>query len=80
MKCVYVLRSGAAPDQVYVGVTGDLRRRLAEHNAGKGRHTRRFLPWTCVVALEFAQDGKAEAFERYLKTGSGRAFLKRHFL
>ena len=79
MKYVYVLQSRASPEQRYVGVTGDLRRRLAEHNARKCRHTRKHAPWTCVLALRFLDDSKADAFERYLKTGSGRAFAKRHF-
>jgi len=80
MKHVYVLTSQTSPGQSYVGLTGDLQRRLAEHNAGKCRHTRKYAPWRCLVALRFAQDSKADDFEKYLKTGSGRAFLKRHFL
>jgi hypothetical protein len=31
------------------------------------------------VALAFADDDKATAFEAYLETGSGWAFAKRHF-
>ncbi len=80
MKYVYVLASNSTPNQTYVGVTGNIERRLAEHNGGKCRHTSKYIPWTCLVALRFANDAKAGAFERYLKTGSGRAFLKRHFL
>jgi len=80
MKYVYVLASNSAPNQTYVGVTSDIERRLAEHNGGRCRHTSKYIPWTCLVALRFASDAKADAFERYLKTGSGRAFLKRHFL
>jgi hypothetical protein len=36
-------------------------------------------PWELVVAVYFADRQKAEAFERYLKHGSGHAFAKRHF-
>jgi hypothetical protein len=36
-------------------------------------------PWTLVVALEFTDEALAKRFEKYLKSGSGRAFAKRHF-
>jgi predicted GIY-YIG superfamily endonuclease len=62
-----------------VGSTGDLRRRLGEHNAGKSPHTAAHAPWKVEVALHFADDAKAKAFERYLKGGSGHAFARRHF-
>ena len=80
MKYVYVLTSQASPGRPYVGVTCDLKRRLSEHDRGKGRHTKKYAPWRCLVAMRFAQGSKADDFEKYLKTGSGRAFLKRHFL
>jgi putative endonuclease len=79
MRYVYLLRSLSHPDHRYVGSTQDLPRRLDEHNAGKSPHTSKFVPWTCVVALRFTDDAKADAFERYLKPGSGRAFANRHF-
>lgn len=80
MKYVYVLASNSVPNQTYVGVTGDIERRLREHNSGKCRHTRKYRAWECIVALRFADDMKADQFEKYLKSGSGRAFLKRHFI
>jgi len=36
-------------------------------------------PWHLLVSLEFRTAEAAGQFERYLKTGSGRAFAKRHF-
>jgi predicted GIY-YIG superfamily endonuclease len=80
MKYVYVLASTSVPDQTYVGMTNDLQRRRTEHNAGKCKYTSKYAPWTCLVALRFANDAKADQFEKYLKSGSGRAFTKRHFL
>jgi predicted GIY-YIG superfamily endonuclease len=77
---VYVLRSTLDADRYYVGVTSDLLSRLATHNSGGSVHTRRDRPWRLVVSLEFARVESAVAFERYLKTGSGRAFAKRHFI
>ena len=79
MRYVSLLRSQAVPAETYVGATRDLQRRLAEHNARKCRHTRKYAPWSCALAMRFEDDATADAFERYLKTGSGRAFAKRHF-
>lgn len=78
MKCVYLLRSLSDPSRKYTGITSDLDKRLADHNAGKSPHTRKFAPWQCVVSIWFADHAKAEAFETYLKSGSGHAFAKRH--
>ena len=36
-------------------------------------------PWSQVVSMEFPTERAARVFERYLKSGSGRAFAKRHF-
>jgi putative endonuclease len=76
---VYILRSIPEPDRHYVGRTSNVARRLLWHNAGQNVHTARNRPWRIVVSLEFASDEAAFRFERYLKTGSGRAFAKRHF-
>ena len=78
VRTVYLLRSESYPDQTYVGATGDLPRRLEEHNDGKSPHTSKFVPWKCVAAFTFTDDAKADAFEGYLKSGSGRAFACRH--
>jgi putative endonuclease len=77
MFYVYLLCSERAPTQRYVGLTSDLKRRLAEHNAGKSHHTARFLPWRLETYLAFSDPAKATAFERYIKSGSGHAFANR---
>lgn len=79
MKYVYLLENLAIPGKKYVGITLDLNKRLKEHNSGKSPYTNRFKPWKIVVAIRFTDDHKAEAFEKYLKSGSGHAFAKRHF-
>jgi predicted GIY-YIG superfamily endonuclease len=78
-RFVYILRSDMHPDRHYVGVTSDVERRLEWHNTGPSGVTVHHRPWSVVVALEFADPKVAVRFERYLKTGSGRAFAKRHF-
>lgn len=82
MRCfcyVYMLRSEVEPERHYVGLTDDLRSRLSVHNDGSVAHTSRFRPWAIVTAVAFTDRQRAAAFERYLKSGSGRAFAKRHF-
>ena len=79
VRYVYLLESRSHPAKRYVGITEDLKKRLSEHNAGKSPHTSKYAPWCCPVAVRFADHGKARAFEKYLKSGSGYAFAKRHF-
>ena len=77
MKYVYLLESLSHPKETYVGLADDLRARLAAHNAGQSRHTAKFKPWRLVTYIAFSDEAKAVAFERYLKSSSGRAFAKK---
>lgn len=77
MRYVYLLKSEAFIDQRYVGITSDLKRRLADHNAGKSPHTSKYTPWKLVTYVAFSDERKAEIFERYLKSGSGHAFANK---
>ena len=79
MHYAYILRSLSHPDQRYIGSTSDLRARLAKHNAGQVPHTSKFLPWKVETYIAFETLAKAQAFERYLKSGSGHAFAAKHF-
>jgi putative endonuclease len=79
MKYVYLLKSINYPGKRYVGITSDFTSRLKEHNAGKSPHTAKFKPWKTIVAIKFSDNQKANAFEKYLKSGSGHAFANRHF-
>jgi predicted GIY-YIG superfamily endonuclease len=76
---VYILQSEVDPAKFYVGMSSDPARRLEEHNAGKSIHTNKYRPWRLTVTIAFADAAKAITFERYLKSGSGRAFAKKHF-
>jgi putative endonuclease len=77
MRYVYLLQSESVIDQRYVGATSDLKRRLADHNAGKSPHTSKYAPWKLVAYVAFSDEQKAETFERYLKSGSGHAFARK---
>lgn len=78
-RFVYILRSDSHPGRHYVGLTTNVQKRVIAHNAGQSPHTRKACPWSLIVAIEFATQEKAIALEKYLKTGSGRAFATRHF-
>ena len=77
---VYIIQSESTASRYYCETTEDVSRRLAVHNSGGSTHTARFRPRRLVVALEFTSAASAVAFAKYLKTGSGRAFAKRHFV
>ena len=79
LRFVYILCSLSDPSRHYVGSTSDFAGRLAAHNRGTSSHTRKYTPWKPVVVMEFESERTALDFERYLKSGSGRAFAKRHF-
>ena len=75
-RIVYILRNSSDPRRHYVGITDDLAVRMDWHNAGPCGHTVRYRPWSIVVSMAFPSE---RGFEKYLKSGSGRAVAKRHF-
>jgi predicted GIY-YIG superfamily endonuclease len=76
---VYLLQSLSDPSQFYSGLTTDVTARLTAHNEGRSRHTSRHRPWRVLAAIEFVDEATAIRFEKYLKSGSGRAFARKHF-
>ena len=76
---VYVLQSTIDPKRHYTGLTADLGDRLHRHNAGEVSHTAKHRPWHIRSATAFRDRERAAAFERYLKSHSGRVFASRHF-
>ncbi len=78
-RYVYILKNGDSKPHVYSGLTSDVRVRLADHHASRCVHTATYRPWQLHVVIEFHDEQQAIHFERYLKSGSGRAFAKRHF-
>ena len=77
MLYVYILRSLSEPERFYAGVTDDLRERLKRHNAGAVSHTSKYAPWEVKTYVAFSNEKQAFAFERYLKSASGRAFAQK---
>ena len=77
---VYLIQSASNPSRHYVGRTADVAGRLASHNSGESPQTSRYRPWRLVVRIQCVDERIAQAFEKYLKSGSGRAFLERDLL
>ncbi len=75
---VYVLKSEADPTRYYTGLTSNMAARLDAHNAGRCPHTASGKPWIIDVIVEFSDERRAVEFEKYLKSGSGSSFAKRH--
>jgi predicted GIY-YIG superfamily endonuclease len=78
MHYVYFIQSIPFPKQKYIGQTDDLKERFYNHNHGCSKHTTKYKPWKLVMYLGFESKEKAIEFEKYLKSGSGRSFAKKH--
>jgi len=78
MEFVYILK--CADDTYYTGHTANLDERIKRHNKGENTYTRARLPVTIVTYLAFTDKYKAIAFEKYLKSGSGKAFCKKRLI
>ena len=76
---VYIIQS-QKDKTLYIGSTKYLSRRIYQHNYGLSKFTKSRCPWKLVWYCVFPDRIKAENFEKYLKSGSGRAFLKKRFL
>ena len=80
MYYVYIIKSIKFPEEHYVGFSEDLKTRIKDHNSGKSTHTNKFKPWKLIIYFAFQEIQIAKDLEVCLKTGSGRAFFKKHFL
>jgi predicted GIY-YIG superfamily endonuclease len=75
---VYILQSEVNPQRFYTGLTDDLRARLKNHNSGRIVHTAKWKPWRLKTYIALSDRRRAAQLERYLKSASGRAFVRRH--
>lgn len=64
----------------YVGCTSDLKERMKRHSEGRENFTKNHLPVKLVWSCSFQEKSKAFEFEKYLKSGSGRAFAKKRLV
>jgi predicted GIY-YIG superfamily endonuclease len=75
---VYILQ--CADNSHYIGCTSDLLDRINRHNFGQVAYTKTRLPVKVIFTASFPDKYKAYEFEKYLKSGSGRAFTKKHLI
>ncbi len=81
MHYVYILKSDKDPAKFYIGETDNIERRLKEHaNPAKDQYTYKYYPWSLETYISFNNKSIAKRFESYLKTGSGRAFFRKHLI
>ncbi|HOW36565.1 MAG TPA: GIY-YIG nuclease family protein [Candidatus Omnitrophota bacterium] len=77
MFIVYILKSTKFPERHYVGITQNIAKRIKEHNDGDMEYSSRYAPWEVETCITFRDKHLAYEFEKYLKAGSGYAFLKK---
>ncbi|MCB8995284.1 MAG: GIY-YIG nuclease family protein [Bacteroidales bacterium] len=78
MEFTYLLK--CSDNTIYTGHTQDLEKRIKRHNKGENTYTKYRLPVELIFYAVFYDKYKAIAFEKYLKSGSGKAFAKRHLI
>ena len=75
MWYVYVLKS-LSTQRHYTGSTGNLERRLIEHNNGKTKSIKFLRPFVLIYKEEYNTRLEAIRREKFLKSGQGRQLLK----
>ncbi len=78
MWYVYILN--CSDSKPYTGCTNNLKDRVARHNKGQIPATKNRLPVKLITYFAFSNKYIAFNFEKYLKSGSGRAFLRKHLI
>jgi len=73
---VYFLSCG--DERTYVGCTNDLKERFEKHKKGLVGATKNRLPVRLIAVISIRNKYSAFNLEKYFKSGSERAFLKKH--
>lgn len=80
MHFVYIIKS-IKQRVLYIGVTGNIQKRLAEHNSGKSSHTAKYMLWKPVYIEGYANEEDAYDREQRLKQfGKVHSQLKRRIM
>jgi len=77
MYYTYVLYS-EAHNRFYIGMCGDVEKRLTEHNNGKTKSTKGYRPWIIVFTEEHETRIKARERDVYLKPSIGREYIRQY--
>ncbi|CAG5086666.1 GIY-YIG nuclease family protein [Parvicella tangerina] len=78
MWYVYLLK--CSDGKTYTGCTSNLEERMSRHSKGHVSYTSTRLPVELITYIAFTDKYKAYNFEKYLKSGSGKAFANKRFL
>ena len=78
MYYVYILK--CSDGTFYKGCTSNLNERIGRHKLGYIKYTQTRLPIELVTYIAFSDKYRAFEFEKYLKSGSGRAFMKKRLI
>jgi putative endonuclease len=75
MVYVYAIKSKER-NYIYVGMTGNVERRVTQHQNGYETTTKAYRPFTLIYTEEFEDRISARKREKYLKTAAGKRFLR----
>ncbi|NCN94737.1 GIY-YIG nuclease family protein [Candidatus Wolfebacteria bacterium] len=75
MYFVYILRS-RKDNNVYIGITSDIERRLKQHNSGKNLSTKYRTPFDLIYSEKTENRVDARNREKYFKSGVGREWIR----
>ena len=75
MFYVYAI-SSLRKNYIYVGMSADVQRRISEHNAGKEKTTRPYLPYRLLYVESCENRIMARKREKYWKSGTGKEQLR----
>ena len=78
MYYTYIIKSKIR-NYIYVGLTSDIERRFEEHNSGKNKTTKPYLPFDLLFKENFSTRVEARKREKYLKSGIGKEYIKSNF-
>ena len=78
MYFVYVLKSNK-DGNLYIGFTNNLDRRLREHNNGTNLSTKYRRPFRLIYKEVVDDRVGARKIEKFLKSGSGREWIKANY-
>jgi len=81
MYYVYILKSLKTTGAIYIGYTSDLKLRINQHNKiGSSFYSKRYAPWQIETYISFCDKVDARSFEKYLKSSSGKAFMRKRLI
>lgn len=79
MYYAYIIQS-LVDNSYYAGSTSNIKQRVKDHNGGKCKTTSKHKPYKLLWFCVFPNEERAIKFEKYLKSGSEKAFIKKHLI